>query len=372
MKIAPEHLAAIQGYGYTPTEAAFLYLVATHSGYFTQRQFLHFARVKTGGAVNRLTQKILHLQHGRRARYGCCTFIYNLYSRLIYDFIDKDNLRNRSRLSNDLIRTRLLILDFVLSHLDHKYLETEAEKIAYFQHELSVPLLVLPGRSYPGIQSDSNTKRYFADRFPIFVPCGLDSGSVPQVPTFVYCDSPEPRLLGYSSYLRMYQGLLNSLPAFNLIYAGANQAKFKRAGKLFARLFGGEDGLDVDRLVRYFEIRQLWESHKTSFLTRADRQVLRDGDQRFHSQLLQNAYRIWTTKPSEPGLQDLLRRAKAQQSRQFSTCVLPHRYNIFERVSKTISRKSREPFLEVHAPEVVHLSASPLCSPPHGSWSDIE
>src|SRR6202030_425514 len=125
MNIAPEHLTKIQSYGYTRTEAEFLYLVATHSGYFTQRHFLRFAHVESGGAASRFTEKLLQFHHGRTTRYGYHTLIYNLYSRLIYGSIDKDNLRNRRRLSNDLIRTRLLILDFVLDHLEQEYLETE-------------------------------------------------------------------------------------------------------------------------------------------------------------------------------------------------------------------------------------------------------
>ena len=46
MNIAPEYLAAIQGYGYTRTEAEFLYLVASHSGYSLKGSFfvLHGSR----------------------------------------------------------------------------------------------------------------------------------------------------------------------------------------------------------------------------------------------------------------------------------------------------------------------------------------
>ena len=40
MNIRPEHLSAIRNLGYSDTEARFLYLVATHSGYFvTPRGF---------------------------------------------------------------------------------------------------------------------------------------------------------------------------------------------------------------------------------------------------------------------------------------------------------------------------------------------
>jgi len=338
MNIAPEYLVALQDYGYTRTEAEFLYLVATHSGYFTQRQFLRFARVKKGGAANRFTEKLLRFRHGRTTRYGYHTLIYNLYSGRIYGTLDKDNLRSRRRLSNDLIRTRLLILDFVLGHLEHQYLETETDKIAYFHRKLGLPLPMLPERIYKGIECNSNTKRHFVDRFPIFIPCGSESLFLPLAPTFVYCDSADPGLRRYTGHLRTYEYLLNQLPSFNFVYAAATATKFKRAGQLFARLFTSESSTETEHLIRYFKIRQLWEDHKTSLLTRPDRQLLRDGDKRFHSQVFEDAYRQWATATlSRTDLDDILRRVRAHECRLFSTCILPDAYDIFERFSKAYS-----------------------------------
>src|SRR5581483_5131221 len=224
---------------------------------------------------------------------------------------------------------------FRSGHLEHQYLETEADKVAYFHRKLGIPLPVLPGRIYKGIESHANTKRYFVDRSPIFIPCGTESLFLPLAPTFVYCDSTEPGMLRYIGHLRTYEHLLNQLPSFNFVYAAANDTKFKRAGKFFARLFTSQGSLDRDRLLRYFKIRQLWEDHKTSALTRPDRQLLRDGDRRFHSQVFQDAYRRWAASNlSRTDLNDVLRKAKAQESRLFSTCVLPDDYDIFERRSK--------------------------------------
>ena len=42
MNFTPAHLEALQALGYTAEESRFLYIVATHSGYFTARQFLAF------------------------------------------------------------------------------------------------------------------------------------------------------------------------------------------------------------------------------------------------------------------------------------------------------------------------------------------
>jgi hypothetical protein len=336
MNIEPESVVAIQGYGYTRTQAEFLCLVATHAGYFTRRQFLRYAHAKK---ASRFTERILRLHHGRTTRYGRQTLVYEVYSRLIYDVINKGSLRHHGRrLSNDQVRTRLLILDFVLDHLEQHYLETQADKVAYFHRKLGVPLHVLPGRIYSGLQSNSNTKHYFVDRFPIFIPSGSDSLFLPLAPAFVYCDGGEPGLLRYIGHLRTYKRLLNQLPSFNFVYAAPNNTKFKRAEKLFARRFSCDQYLNTDHLVRYFQIRKLWEDHKTSVLTKPDRQLLRDGDSRFQSQIFEDAYRQWTAaKISQSDLNDALLRAKVQQNRLFSTYVLSENYDIFERLSKDCS-----------------------------------
>ncbi len=364
MNISPESLASIQYQGYTRTEAEFLYLVATHSGYFTRRQFLRFAHVKKGGTANRFTEKLLRFRHGRTTRYGYQTFIYNLYSRLIYDAINKDNLRNRRCLSNDLIRTRLLILDFVLGRLEHHYLETEADKVDYFHRKLRVPLSALPGRIYKGIKSNCNAKRYFVNRFPIFIPCGPASLLLPLAPTFVYCDSEEPGLRRYMGHLRTYERLLHQLPVFSFVYAAPSEIKFKRAARFFARLFTLQPDRDTDRLIRYFDIRQLWEMHKTSSLTRADRQLLREGDQCFRGQVFEEAYQQWTAaKLSRTDLEDVFRRARAEQRRLFSTYILEDSYDIFERLSKDYLGREPEIISRNRSPRVGSSLAPPAVAP---------
>ena len=50
MKMPQEHVERIAALGYTESEARFLYLVATHSGYFTLRHFSAFAGVHPGQA----------------------------------------------------------------------------------------------------------------------------------------------------------------------------------------------------------------------------------------------------------------------------------------------------------------------------------
>ena len=53
----PEHLAALIDLGYNEQESRFLYLVATHSGYFTLRQFLDYTGTSKGWNVHQFTSK---------------------------------------------------------------------------------------------------------------------------------------------------------------------------------------------------------------------------------------------------------------------------------------------------------------------------
>ena len=94
----PEHLAALIDLGYNEQESRFLYLVATHSGYFTLRQFLDYTGTSKGWNVHQFTSKSIRLGHVRAATCGYRTSVFNLYSRKVYGALDRDNLRNRRRL----------------------------------------------------------------------------------------------------------------------------------------------------------------------------------------------------------------------------------------------------------------------------------
>jgi hypothetical protein len=107
--IRPQHLEALGALGYSLHESRFLYLAATHSGYFTLRQFLDFTSTAKGWNVHQFTSKSIRFGRIRAATCGYRTSVFNLYSRKVYAVLDRDNLRNRRRLSHELIRTRLLI-----------------------------------------------------------------------------------------------------------------------------------------------------------------------------------------------------------------------------------------------------------------------
>jgi hypothetical protein len=280
--------------------------------------------------VHRLTTRAIERRHVRSREFGHKTYVYNLYSRRVYRPIDKDNLRNRKRQSQELIHVRLFILDFVLANPDHRYLETEAGKLSYFHDSLGLPLRVLPGRIYKGAHANSHTKRYFIDRFPIFFPEGAGSLSLPLQVTFTYCDASDWSLTRYFTHLRSYEKFLRRLPAFNFIYATSEPAKFSRAAALFNRIFEDSGRVSATHLSRYFEVRRLWDAGKYKSLTRADRDLRRDGDQRYASNAFQSACQKWLAGSLRPDDFDaLLEPAQPKQERDFRTYELPERYNIF-------------------------------------------
>src|SRR5438874_5617313 len=101
---------------YTEDEARFLYVVATHSSYFSTRQYLQFTGAKSGEKSMAFTQKLLGKGHATAKLLLRNGRVYHHHSRLIYRAICRHNLRKRCEHSEENMRTKLAILDFVLSH----------------------------------------------------------------------------------------------------------------------------------------------------------------------------------------------------------------------------------------------------------------
>ena len=63
MNIPRMYTIALGSFGYTEDEARFLYLVATHSGYFTCQQFVRFIQGKPGKRSQSLVRKLVEKGH---------------------------------------------------------------------------------------------------------------------------------------------------------------------------------------------------------------------------------------------------------------------------------------------------------------------
>jgi hypothetical protein len=294
MRLPWDQIERIAALGYTEPEARFLYVVATHSGYFTMRHFNTFTGVSRGKRSMAFAQKLLKHAHATVRDYMGAGSVFHLFSRLIYGPIDKDNVRNRRRHSFDYIRTRLVQMDFLLENPEHDFLETEGEKVNLFCESLAVPKDVLPAKVYEGGPGSNPTVRYFVDKFPLFLAAPL-SGTSPVV-TFGYVNSGTGSLWSFVAHLAAYQGLFRHLKTFRLLYIAPRATEFRRAEDRFRASVKQPLESDVSsEVLRYFEVRRKWEKHEYVVPVAADFEFLNDARRRFHGERFEGLYQAWVT-----------------------------------------------------------------------------
>jgi hypothetical protein len=281
MNISETHLANLRAFGYTESEARFLYIAATFSGYFTVRQFLEFANAKSGKRSACFVEKLIALGHGSAQRYLRKSLVYHIHSRRLYAAIGKDYLRHRREHGLDHIKTRLLALDFILTHSENDYFETAQKKRQYFTETLRLDSALF-------ISDASRKPITFSDGFPLFLVCPSRE-SLPVV-TFTYVDSGHWNLDPYVAHLRRYRPLFQHLPSFQFIYISTSTRLQTEARELFSLLIKGEGLPD---LVRYFDVRTKWSRKQYGQVTDADLIFRNEAKKRFTGPRFETLYRLW-------------------------------------------------------------------------------
>jgi len=322
MKIADHHVAALQAFGYTETEARFLYVVATHSGYFVPRQYLAFSGASWGYRTDHFLKKLESQGHVYWREYQGAGGVYHLFSKRLYAQIDKENLRNRRKHSTEFIKARLLLLDFIIAHLHHNYLETEQAKVAYFCEQLGLPKRSLPVKVYMGTSNREPTLRYFVDKYPLFFDAS-DASSSPEV-TFSYVDPGYAGIAGFANHLNAYTPLLRSLLGFWFLYIANSAANFKRAEERFSALVRAPLRADVStEALRYFQLRKAWEMKRYGLFSNEDIGWLNHATRRFQGEYFEGLYTAWFAGSAGD---DAIRREFTQvnpaKQVQFATCLV--------------------------------------------------
>jgi len=291
MNFPESSLANLGNLGYTEDEARFLYVVATHSGYFSMRQFLQFTGTKSGDKSMAFSQKLLGKGHATARSFLRNGLVYHLFSRIVYRAISRENLRNRRSHSLEHMRTRLVALDFVLAHLQYEYLETEDDKLNYFCQQLGLPKELLPVKRYSGAIPNRTTERYFVDKFPLF----LSSGSFsPPVVTFTFVDPGLGILDSFKTHLLAYASLFEALPEVRLVYVSPRPTQFEAARKAFLAAAGRPSKKDPSgEILRYFRLRKLWDERKYEKLTNDDIEFLHLSNKRYARHRCQERYPSW-------------------------------------------------------------------------------
>jgi hypothetical protein len=328
------------GFGYTEDEAHFLYLVATHSGYFSTRQYLAFTGAKSGDKSMAFTQKVLGKGHATARLLLRNGRVYHLFSRLVYRAIGRENLRNRREHSVEHIRTKLAILDFVLAHLDYGYLETETEKVDYFCRKLSIPRSMLPAKRYKGAIREKTTDRYFVDKFPLFF--APESSSSSPVVTFSFVDPGLLSLASFETHLFTYSGLLSAVPQVNFVYIATRRKHFAAARELFLvmapRTMNPDPGVEG---LRYFHYRHMWETKQFARLNVEQIEFLNEAKKRFNDALTDIRYEQWLKGEITAGaVSEDFRRLAPRREVSFRAELVDGQAALFE---ARVPSKKREP-----------------------------
>jgi len=290
MNIAPTHLEALKAFGYTEVEAQFLSLVATHSGYFTPRQFLAFTGAHWGKRTTTFWRKLQSQKHARTESFPKGGVVHHLFSRRLYRLIEKENLRNRREHEFDFMKRCIAILDFVLLNQKYQYLETETEKekLRFFCETLNIEKHFLPSSLYLSTKSRVPTIRYFVDKFPMFV--------VPPSPvvTFTYVHDGTQRFTDFIRHLKRYLPLFRQLCEFRLVYASRAEWQFEKAAEIFHSFVKIPLESDIaDDLLRYFLVRKAWDEKKYREVTEADLIFRNQVRKRFAGGRFEGMYRAW-------------------------------------------------------------------------------
>lgn len=355
MRMSAFQREGLQRLGYTKRESEFLFLVATHSGYFTTRQFRTFAHTDSGSVSHAFIQKLLAEKHATYHSYRSGGRIYHVFARKVYQAIDRENLRTRKKHQLDYVKTRLVALDFVLAHLSHQYLETEQDKCEHFVTQCRLARETLPVKLYRARRSADVTPRYFVDRFPMFVEAGASGNYI----TFTFIDPEAVTLSAFETHLRAYLPLFRVLPHFEFIYVAPTSRLFEQAQKAFLNVVGGSsDGSEPMPVLDYFRLRKAWDLKER--VPSADVVALKKAEAVFAGETVDGLYRKWCAgTANEEELSGVLEREKKTRSRAFrmevcgsSLCVFcagtqPNSENYADRLARTYeSQVSASPSVE--------------------------
>ena len=292
MKIREHDIAAIKALGYTEDEARFLYIVATHSGYFVPRQFIAFTGVEWGKRSAKFGQKLESRGHACWRDYQDTGRVYHLFSKTLYSRIGKENLRNRRRHSAEFIQTRLVLLDFVIANQQYDYLETEQQKVQYFSELLGLSKKSLPTKAYEGSRGIEPTLRYFVDKYPLFLnsPGPISSPVV----TFSFVDPGQASIKGFATHLNAYEELFRQLKEFRFLYISNSPANFARAEDCFSARVVSALSSDISgEILRYFRLRKAWDLKKYALFSNDEIESLNDAAKRFHGARFEGLYSAW-------------------------------------------------------------------------------
>ncbi|MFP5228356.1 MAG: hypothetical protein ACLGXA_12090 [Acidobacteriota bacterium] len=206
--------------GYAEREAAFLYLVAVHSGYFLRRQFCEFTGRERGSIATHFLRRAI--THGlvRSLDTEGRNRVYHLSGKSLYHMLgDPDSQNRRVKSSGEILR-RLMTLDVVLRHLAaEEFLETESAKRRYFVEAGSDGAAVAAALA-------------FGESVPVSIPRHGED----HAPRFYFIDEGQRSLSKLERFLAAHKNLFRALPRAKLVYVASRPIHFESSERMLARL----------------------------------------------------------------------------------------------------------------------------------------
>ena len=313
MTLTYDPIPVLQTAGYTEREAAFLYLAALHSGYFLRRQYLRFIERGRGALAAQFLRRAFALGHIQSIACGQARFIYHLRAAAIYDVVGLAASQHRRLKGDASIKSRLMVLDFVLDHLDEPMLDTRESKCRYF-----TSLVGIEENRLPAVHG-----ALFGDDFPVLLGEPL---------RFTFVDEGTLSSSAFERFLSRYRAVFDALPGFTLLYVTDSIQNADRARATFVSRYrpptaSGTSPLTprgIDHLADYLRARERVETRKESPTLR-DLAVLREGE------AIYNTPRHHALLAESVGGDLAIERIRQQVQQQrghatFTPVVLPHQY----------------------------------------------
>lgn len=338
MTLDYDPIASLESIGYLEREASFLYLVAVHSGYFLRRQYYRFAGRDGGTLVTQLLKKATQRQHIHVIECGHGWHIYHLTSKPVYEALGRRDSQNRRIKGDAHIKSRLMVLDFILSNLNANLLEHAASKVDFFTTQCDISIELLP-HSYAG------RLMYFSDGFPTL----LTNAGIPQ---FTFFDEGQVTTTRFERFLKQYQPLFEALGEFELIYVTDTGSSSSRATGVFNRFLPADrlrgvtfaTPLGVEHFLEYLTASQRYEA-KGSVISASDLEVLRAGEHLYTTLEHRALQAAWNNQSTSA---DRIRQRFLQKSLRatFTTVVLPYHYPTDAMPQRLPTEDGRETMLQ--------------------------